>query len=700
MLNPAELNLKATAPREWLDAMSTVADVDRVVAFLTEQGTFRFPALPNGLFSAALGDGGDFALTGYANIWVRDNIHIAHAHWIIGERSAAAKTMRAILDFYRRHQQRFVDIIEGRADAEDPMQRPHIRFNGTELSELPEKWSHAQNDALGYWLWLTSKLAIAGELVLAAADVSVLVDLLRYWEKIKYWQDADSGHWEETRKVAMSSIGVAVGGLREFRLWLGTSAGVMARELAPGVDTLAERLWREGIDVLGKMLPHEWAIGIGDRSPLRRRTDLPDVSHRPVGSGRAERGAVQRGHPPDRAIRNSALPRRFVLVCRLQDAPPSRRAHSRFQRRPGCPRPAAQAGIGSPVVHLRSDPVSDLRSTVPEVRSRHRPRSAAVSPPAITRSTHPSRVAIWGVSLPGIVFLRERSVRAERHYAAVVDAGESAAGPAFYAGDECRSGRCVVSWNFEASERAGWIQTVDVFDELGSTNDHAIATADDSRPHPRLIVCDRQVAGRGRGANRWWASEGALTFSVVIEPDQIGIPLGRWPTLSVAVGGAICEALAPIVPQADIRLKWPNDVYADGRKLCGILVEVPPVTPRRLVIGIGINVANSARNAPPEVQARMTSLADLTAPVPSRSEVLAHVLAQLRIDLMCLATDPVSLAPGWRQRCLLLGRTVTLNDGIRTLTGACQGIDDDGALRIYSEFGPQRCLGGTIEAFE
>ena len=257
MLNPAELNLKATAPREWLDAMSTVADVDRVVAFLTEQGTFRFPALPNGLFSAALGDGGDFALTGYANIWVRDNIHIAHAHWIIGERSAAAKTMRAILDFYRRHQQRFVDIIEGRADAEDPMQRPHIRFNGTELSELPEKWSHAQNDALGYWLWLTSKLAIAGELVLAAADVSVLVDLLRYWEKIKYWQDADSGHWEETRKVAMSSIGVAVGGLREFRLWLGTSAGVMARELAPGVDTLAERLWREGIDVLGKMLPHE-----------------------------------------------------------------------------------------------------------------------------------------------------------------------------------------------------------------------------------------------------------------------------------------------------------------------------------------------------------------------------------------------------------------------------------------------------------
>jgi len=257
-----------------------------------------------------------------------------------------------------------------------------------------------------------------------------------------------------------------------------------------------------------------------------------------------------------------------------------------------------------------------------------------------------------------------------------------------------------VSWDFDAILAAGWIQTVDFYDELGSTNDHAIRTAGDARPHPRLVVCDRQQAGRGRGANRWWASAGALTFSVVIEPLAIGIPMERWPTLSVAVGGAICEAIASCIPSADVRLKWPNDVYADGRKLGGILVEVPPVAPQRLVIGIGINVANSARNAPPEVQARMTSLVDLAGSPPARDEVLKRVLAQLRIDLVYLATDPVSLAHGWRQRCLLTGRTVTLNDGVRTISGACQGIDDDGALRIYSEFGPQRCFGGTVEAFE
>lgn len=254
--------------------------------------------------------------------------------------------------------------------------------------------------------------------------------------------------------------------------------------------------------------------------------------------------------------------------------------------------------------------------------------------------------------------------------------------------------------NFAHLLDAGWIRTVDCFDELESTNDHAIRTAGDSRPHPRLVLCERQLAGRGRGGNRWWASAGALTFSVVIEPLALGIPTDRWPTLSVAVGGAICEALAPCIPSADVRLKWPNDVYADGRKLGGILVEVPQVTPPRLVIGIGINVANSARNAPPEVQDRMTSLTDLTGQPPSLGEVLELVLRQLEADLGHLVSAPLSLAQKWRQRCLLTGRTVTLNDGIRTLSGACQGIDDDGAIRIYTEFGPQRCFSGSVAAFE
>lgn len=243
-------------PAQWLDSKSTAADAQRVIDFLQQHGTFRFPALPNGLFSAAVSEGDEHQTTGYANIWVRDNIHIAHAHWVIGDTAAAVRNVRAILDFYCKYRSRFFGIITGRVDASDPMNRPHIRFRG-DLTELTEKWSHAQNDALGYWLWLTSKLALTGDLVLRPEDVHVLILLLKYWEKIRYWGDEDSGHWEESRKVAASSIGVAVGGLLSFLQWLEHGVG---REFVPNraeARQLANRLLEAGQAALKQILPHE-----------------------------------------------------------------------------------------------------------------------------------------------------------------------------------------------------------------------------------------------------------------------------------------------------------------------------------------------------------------------------------------------------------------------------------------------------------
>lgn len=259
------MNLASTAPALWIGPESTVFDVDGIVNFLTDQGTFRFPSLPNGLFSAALDEGGEHAQTGYANIWVRDNVHIAHAHWVIGDTSAAVKTARALLTFYHRYRHRFTDIIEGRVDASDPMQRPHIRFRG-DLTELSEKWSHAQNDALGYWLWLTSKLALAGDLDLQADDTRLLGDLLRYWRTIEFWQDEDSGHWEEVRKISMSSIGVAVGGLMEFERWLLSSAGLRTADLS--LVGLARELIQRGRDALVVGLPSECI----QPAPVQRRS--------------------------------------------------------------------------------------------------------------------------------------------------------------------------------------------------------------------------------------------------------------------------------------------------------------------------------------------------------------------------------------------------------------------------------------------
>jgi phosphorylase kinase alpha/beta subunit len=216
----------ATRPVEtWLDGALTSEDVDDLIGFLTERGTFEFPTLPTGLFSAAAGEGEDFEVSGYRNVWVRDNMQIAWAYLAVQRApEVALRCVGAVTEFYRRHRHRFVNVIEGRVDFQNPMNRPHVRFNGADLTELSEKWSHAQNDALGYFLWMSCRLI--REQLISSADAAwdIFSLLVHYWDRIEVWKDEDSGHWEESRKVAASSIGTVLAGLRELRGLLDTVA--------------------------------------------------------------------------------------------------------------------------------------------------------------------------------------------------------------------------------------------------------------------------------------------------------------------------------------------------------------------------------------------------------------------------------------------------------------------------------------------
>lgn len=245
--------------------------VDELLAFLEQRGTFRFPTLPNGLFSAALTSGDEFDYTGYHHIWVRDNIHIAHAHFIIGKPETAVTTARTLLDWFGRQEPRFEIIIDNWSEAHEPMRRPHIRFQGATLTDSIEKWSHAQNDALGYFLWLYCKLIRAGEVKWDATAARVLPLFPLFWRAIKYWEDEDSGHWEETRKVEASSIGVAVAGLTEFRevlLSLGSEAPIVPA--GQTVLEVVEEILAEGRKALDTILPSEC---VQDDPAKRRRYD-------------------------------------------------------------------------------------------------------------------------------------------------------------------------------------------------------------------------------------------------------------------------------------------------------------------------------------------------------------------------------------------------------------------------------------------
>jgi len=212
---PNASNLTSLPPAQWLSPNSTAQDVQDVIQFLNDQGTFHLPSLPNGLFSAAAGTHPDFELTGYHNVWLRDNIHVAWSLWDRKrEPHRAVRCVQALLQFYRGQQIRLKLLIDGSADPSVVHNRPHIRFDGPRLRELEEKWPHAQNDALGYFLWLSSLMLRENALPMESADWETLALLIHYFDGLRVWEDEDSGHWEENRKVAASSIGCVCAGLQ------------------------------------------------------------------------------------------------------------------------------------------------------------------------------------------------------------------------------------------------------------------------------------------------------------------------------------------------------------------------------------------------------------------------------------------------------------------------------------------------------
>jgi len=262
--------------------------------------------------------------------------------------------------------------------------------------------------------------------------------------------------------------------------------------------------------------------------------------------------------------------------------------------------------------------------------------------------------------------------------------------------------------------KSGLVRHIEHHESLGSTSDRALElAAGGDAPLPLLILTERQTAGRGRGTNRWWSAEGALTFSLVLDATQALPPAAR-PRVALAAGLAICEGLAELAPHACWQVKWPNDVLAGGRKACGILCESVPGWPERLVIGVGINVNNACENVPEEAQRGQedgprpspvpplaTALVELDGVVRDLTEVLLAVLDRMDWRWRMLASEGFgSIAAEYRGHCFLTGKTLTVASGNQRHVGRCRGIDDQGALLLATETGQRTIIAGSVESWE
>ena len=192
---------------------------------------------------------------------------------------------------------------------------------------------------------------------------------------------------------------------------------------------------------------------------------------------------------------------------------------------------------------------------------------------------------------------------------------------------------------------------------------------------------DRQTAGRGRFQRNWVSDEGGLWLSAVVPTG----PEGRADrTLPLAVGLAVCDALRTLGVQS-FRMRWPNDLLANDRKVAGLLID--QFTSGLAVIGIGINVLNHPETYDPSLHNQTTRLADLVSNTPSVPDVTALVLRNLRQVMNELAAGGfLALFPRVNQ---LWGqpRRVELNLDGETQYGMFQGVDEEGRLILSDDFG-------------
>jgi len=240
-----------------------------------------------------------------------------------------------------------------------------------------------------------------------------------------------------------------------------------------------------------------------------------------------------------------------------------------------------------------------------------------------------------------------------------------------------------------------FVREIEFRRECVSTNDLALLPAP-NRKSPTLVLTDSQTGGRGRGSNQWWARDGALTFSLRLEPSEFSVAHENWPLVSLTTAIAVADTLSNFAPEDKVGLKWPNDVFLNGRKICGILVEPPKGSTSELVIGVGINVANSLSEAPDEVRAIATSIYDETDTDFSPSDVLHSFLQRFELLIRELGTASFNLKDRWQQQCTLTGHGISLESGDHQIVGLCHGISDNGAINVETGGVIRPWFGGIV----
>jgi BirA family biotin operon repressor/biotin-[acetyl-CoA-carboxylase] ligase len=232
--------------------------------------------------------------------------------------------------------------------------------------------------------------------------------------------------------------------------------------------------------------------------------------------------------------------------------------------------------------------------------------------------------------------------------------------------------------------RVPFVQRVVLLPETGSTNDDARRLAQEGAPEGTVVVAGSQSAGRGRLGRSWHSPSGAgLYLSILLRPAEPLDRVGRYALVAALAAQETCRAVGATAA----RIKWPNDVLVDGRKVAGVLAELRSGPGHaELVLGFGLNVVTPPGGYPADLASIVTSLSDAAERPVTLEEAAVALVSALSSWIERLRRD------GWEEVRAAFVRYAPGVDGARvTLRGGAfgttRGLDGGGALLVETPGG-------------
>lgn len=224
-------------------------------------------------------------------------------------------------------------------------------------------------------------------------------------------------------------------------------------------------------------------------------------------------------------------------------------------------------------------------------------------------------------------------------------------------------------------------ENVHIFDSIDSTNSYCKKLGREDCASPILVIADRQTNGRGRLGRSFFSPMGTgIYMSVLQSTNSLAIPFSL---LTVAAGTAVCAELENICNK-EFKIKWVNDIFADGRKVCGILAEsiIAPnnAHPSAVVVGIGINIST------PDFPEEIENIAGSVNPDNvTRNEIISRVINKF-LEI-CRKYSAQELIDRYKSHSLVLGKKISFVQNGKAYSGVATDINIDGNLIVETTHG-------------